>query len=38
MGAECNQFILGLAKRVEPAEAMMENRQDHNSIMQKLCA
>ncbi|MBE9178901.1 4-vinyl reductase [Oculatella sp. LEGE 06141] len=36
MGADCNRFILGLAKRVEPAETMVTNL-DHDAIMQQLC-
>lgn len=38
LGADCNRFVLGLARRVEAAELMVENRQDHDAIMQKLCA
>ncbi|SRR5579883_2157450 len=38
LGADCNQFVLGLTKRIQPAEIMVENRLDHDSIMQKLCA
>lgn len=36
MGADCNQFVLGLPKRLEPAETMVTNL-DHESIMQQLC-
>ena len=36
MGADCNHFILGLAKRLEPAEAMV-TVSDHETIMQRLC-
>lgn len=36
MGADCNRFVLGLPKRIEPAETMVTNL-DHDSIMQQLC-
>ncbi|MBW4654046.1 MAG: 4-vinyl reductase [Kaiparowitsia implicata GSE-PSE-MK54-09C] len=36
MGADCNRFVLGLAKRLEPAETMITNL-DHDAIMQQLC-
>ncbi|MDX2216132.1 MAG: V4R domain-containing protein [Oculatellaceae cyanobacterium bins.114] len=36
MGADCNRFVLGLPKRLEPAETMVTNL-DHESIMQQLC-
>lgn len=36
MGADCNRFVLGLPKRLEPAETMVTNL-DHDSIMQQLC-
>jgi predicted hydrocarbon binding protein len=36
MGADCNRFILGLPKRLEPAETMVTNL-DHHAIMQQLC-
>lgn len=36
MGADCNQFVLGLPKRLEPVETMVTNL-DHDSIMQQLC-
>jgi uncharacterized protein len=38
MGSECNHFILGLAKRVELAEAMVEKNLEHDEILQNLCA
>lgn len=38
LGADRNRFILGLAKRLEPAEAMVESQLEHEVIMQKLCA
>jgi hypothetical protein len=37
MGADCNRFILGLSKRLEPAETMITNL-DHEGIMQQLCS
>jgi len=37
MGADCNRFILGLPKRLEPAETMVTNL-DHEAIMQHLCS
>ena len=36
MGADSNLFILGLAKRLQPAEAMVEQGQTHTAIMQSL--
>ncbi len=38
LGADCNRFILGLVKRVEAVEPMVENHQAHDAIMEKLCA
>jgi predicted hydrocarbon binding protein len=38
LGGDYNRFILGLSKRLGPVEAMVENHQDHDTIMQKLCA
>lgn len=38
LGAEYNQFVLGLTNRLEPVEEMVENRLDHEAIMQQLCA
>lgn len=37
MGADCNRFVLGLPKRLEPAETMVTNL-DHEAIMQQLCS
>jgi predicted hydrocarbon binding protein len=37
MGADCNRFVLGLPKRLEPAETMVTNA-DHETIMQQLCS
>ncbi len=36
LGADCNRFVLGLSKRIEPAETMVTNF-DHDTIMQQLC-
>lgn len=38
MDADCNRFIIGLQKRVETAEALVESQLDHESILLKLCA
>lgn len=38
MGADCNRFIIGLVKRVHPAEGMVEEHLDHDTILQRLCA
>jgi uncharacterized protein len=38
LGADRNRFVLGLAKRVEPAEVMIEEHLDHEAIMAKLLA
>lgn len=37
LGAECNYFILGIAKRLKPAEAWIEEQQDHSTILNRLC-
>lgn len=37
MGAPYNTFVLGLEKRLEPAETMVTNF-DHDAIMQQLCS
>lgn len=37
MGAESNHFVLGLAERIQPAEAWLEEGQDHDTIMMRLC-
>lgn len=37
MGADCNHFVLGLTKRIEPAETMVTNM-EHDAIMQQLCS
>lgn len=36
MGSDCNRFVLGLPKRLEPAETMVTNL-SHDAIMQALC-
>jgi uncharacterized protein len=36
MGADCNRFVLGVGKRLEPAETMVTNLA-HDAIMQALC-
>jgi hypothetical protein len=36
LGAEYNYFILGLSKRLKPAEAWVEEQQDHETIMKRL--
>lgn len=36
MGADCNRFVLGLEKRLEPADAMVTAGQSHDAIMQQL--
>jgi predicted hydrocarbon binding protein len=38
LGADCNRFVIGLQKRLEPAEALIEKGLDHESIMPRLCA
>lgn len=37
LGAKSNLFILGLAKRLEPVEAMVEKGQSHAAIISSLC-
>jgi uncharacterized protein len=38
LGATCNTFVIGVKKRLEPAESMVENQIDHDSIMVRLAA
>lgn len=38
LGADCNRFVLGLPQRLKPAEVMIENQLDHDSIMGQLCS
>jgi uncharacterized protein len=37
MGADCNYFILGLPERVKRAEAWLQEKHDHATIMERLC-
>ncbi|MGK7872231.1 MAG: V4R domain-containing protein [Xenococcaceae cyanobacterium] len=37
MGAECNNFVLGLSERLKPVESWLEEEQDHPTIMERLC-
>lgn len=37
LGAESNYFVLGLANRLTPAEAWLEEGQDHRTILKRLC-
>jgi predicted hydrocarbon binding protein len=37
MGATTNQFILGLTDRVKVVEAWLQEKQDHETIMLRLC-
>lgn len=37
MQSECNYFVLGLPERVEPAEALRQEGQDHDMILAQLC-
>ncbi|MCU0566965.1 MAG: 4-vinyl reductase [Oculatellaceae cyanobacterium Prado106] len=36
MGADCNRFIIGLPKRLQPAEVMI-GKMEHEAILQRLC-
>lgn len=36
-GEEYNHFVLGIADRVKKAQAWLEEGQDHNTIMERLC-
>ena len=38
LGADCNLFILGVAKRLESINAWLEQGDDHATIMQRLCS
>jgi predicted hydrocarbon binding protein len=38
MGSDCNRFVLSLTRRMEAVESMVENHQDHDAIVQSLCA
>ena len=37
MGADCNHFVIGLAKRIKPVKAWIEEGHDHATIMELLC-
>jgi predicted hydrocarbon binding protein len=37
LGSDCNRFILGLADRLEPAEAIIEQGQEHDAVLDQLC-
>jgi uncharacterized protein len=37
LGATANRFVLGLGDRVKVAEAWLEEGQDHDTILQRLC-
>jgi uncharacterized protein len=37
LGATANRFVLGLGDRVKVAEAWLEEGQDHDAILQRLC-
>ena len=37
LGSDCNRFILGLRDRLQPADSMVEEGQDHQTIISKLC-
>ncbi len=36
LGANCNLFVLGLAKRLEPIQPLVENKTSHSDIMEFL--
>ena len=36
LGAECNDFVIGLEKRLSPIEPLVEKGESHDSIMKKL--
>ncbi|MEB3293074.1 MAG: V4R domain-containing protein [Synechococcales bacterium] len=38
LNADCNTFVIGIKKRLDSAESMIENQVDHESIMARLCA
>ncbi|MGB8701408.1 MAG: V4R domain-containing protein [Thermosynechococcaceae cyanobacterium] len=37
LGADCNYFVLGLSERVKRAEAWLQEKHDHATIMERLC-
>jgi hypothetical protein len=38
LGTDCNRFVIGLATRLKPAEAWLEEGQEHETIMNRLCS
>ncbi len=38
LGADCNHFVLGLAQRLKPAEAWIQEALEHERIMNQLCS
>ena len=37
LGSDCNRFILGLRDRLQPADSLVEEGQDHEAIITQLC-
>lgn len=37
LDSDCNRFILGLMQRLKPVEAWLEESQDHETILDRLC-
>jgi len=37
LGSDCNRFILGLGDRLGPAEAIIEQGQEHDAVLGQLC-
>jgi predicted hydrocarbon binding protein len=37
LGADCNHFVLGLPQRLKPMESWLEEEQDHETAMNRLC-
>jgi predicted hydrocarbon binding protein len=37
LGADCNRFVLGLPQRLQPVKAWLEEEQDHETVMNRLC-
>ena len=38
LGADCNVFVLGLTKRIETINPLIENNSSHDDIMEFLCS
>jgi hypothetical protein len=38
LASDCNRFILGLTQRLKPAEAWIEEAQEHETILNRLCS